>query len=190
MFDQQQSSYQQLPPAADKWFDIFFMLVSGLASCLTPLSRRNFGRSGMNAGAGFLIYVLYLAMFPEVDSLFGFFGCWLLAALWNTWRTASRARKGVHYHSRYSGDPWIGRFLPWVRKESVLLTLEWLLWIAFGLAMLEPDRAFGNFILTCAIALLIKNMVEGQVIHNRLLAMRDAELEQIYLVDRFRQGDF
>lgn len=193
MFDQQQpTQFPRGPFSMDEIANIAYLAINSFATCFTPFVRHTFGREtfGLNVlGAGLILWV-YCGLHPGSGAMIDFSGTWFVLLMIHRAKTARLERKGAVIHSRYSGRPWLGHLFGMVRKDQTAVFMEGLCCLLLGCLLTEYDPIVGLFVMAGSVALWLKNGFECRVETSRLRRMRDAEIEQRYLADRYRKGDF
>jgi hypothetical protein len=153
-----------------------------------PFIRRDFGTDafGFPAFCAMILMLLYggLARVPE---MFPYLALWLGMVLAQRLRTATLVRRGFRWHSRYEGYPIVAFFVPFIRKESTAKGLiEPLILLAVGAFLHQVSPPFGAFVLAGCVSLALVEGMHREINRRRLVAMRDAEIEQRYLTARYR----
>ena len=103
----------------------------------------------------------------------------------NQW---DRRKSGVVIHSHYNGYPWLRGARSNVSEIAFKTWVEPLVMAFLGLLLRQSDAANGCFLMYCAFAMCVKNLVGQYLLHEELTDMRDNMLEQQHLADRFRQS--
>ena len=99
-------------------------------------------------------------------------------------------KQGYSIHSYYAGTPWVGFLLPFVKKYETAIVVEIAVCILGSMWLREYDKALANFLFFGAFSIAFKSGIEREIVKKRLQRMRDAELEQQHMLDRYRRGDF
>jgi hypothetical protein len=172
--------------------NLLYVLVSGHATCVTPFVRRNFGREalGRNGAVAFVILFLYMATYPRHLALQQFTFYWFVMLILQRLKTLYLVRRGRSSHSRYDGDPYLGFLLPFVKEYKAAWIIEFLALMAVGIWLSNLDAPLGKLIIVSAVCLIVRTAIDEDIVRRRLHAMRDAEIEQRVLLDRYRRGDF
>lgn len=169
-------------------FNVFTLLVNGHATCVAVFLRCGMGVEypGMD-GVVAAALILLCAAGTGDQLLIDFFWLWLVALICQRAYTAKLVRQGWIEHSRYTGWPWAAMTCKWVKSEKKAKDMaEPLLCFGFGAALIPLSAVLGEFVMAGCASLLIQRTMQNQVNIVRLRRMRDAEIEQRQLADRFR----
>lgn len=105
---------------------------------------------------------------------------------------ALRARRGIHIHSRYTGEP---HFFWWYLRRWVpideIVVKRWLepgLLLILAFIMHYVDPVFAPFLAGCGVSLAIRVSLEYRRWRERLLDMLDAQLEAELMNESIKQG--
>lgn len=185
MYDQQQNVGEKF--TARGGLNFLYLLVSGHATCLTPFMRRGFGSEalGLNGIAALVIILLYAAHTGS-QAMISFLVFWLFALLLQRIKTGLLWRQGVVPHSRYDGEPWLA--LKLVKSEQAARGIEPFICLAAGVALSAYDEALGAFVFAGLFSFIIKLGIERRVDEVSVQRMRDAEIEQRWLVQQNKKG--
>ena len=172
--------------------NLLYVLVSGHATCVTPFVRRNFGSEalGRNGAVAMFIIVFYMAVYPRHGALLDFGGLWLLMLILQRLKTGWLMRKGVALHSQEVGHPWLGFIIPAVKQYETACIIEFFVLLGFGIWLSNYDAALSRLVVVSSVCLVVKSAIEQDIVRKRLRGMRDAEIEQRAMLDRYRRGDF
>jgi hypothetical protein len=172
--------------------NLMYVLVSGHATCVTPFVRRNFGRDalGRNGVVALVILFCYMAAYPRHVVLQQFTMWWFVMLVLQRLKTMYLISRGRSPHSRFDGYPYVGFLLPFVKDHKGAWIIEFLALVACGSWLSSIDAPLGKLILISAVCLLVKTGFDEEIVRRRLQTMRDAEIEQRVLLDRYRRGDF
>ncbi|HEX4132934.1 MAG TPA: hypothetical protein VHZ24_23075 [Pirellulales bacterium] len=168
-------------------FNLMYMLASAHATCLTPMMRHSFGVEalGWNGLGAFLVMGVAMMAAPGAD-MKSLFCWWLMAFMLQRLRTMKLVRNGWVAHSRYDGYPWLALQLPLVHDERTAKTIEPFLCLLGGMLLYPISEAVGQFVLLGIGSLSIKLSIERQTERVKLQRLRDAEIEQRSLIERYR----
>ncbi len=172
--------------------NLMYVVVSGHATCVTPFVRRNFGREalGRNGAMAFVILFLYMAAYPRHVALQQFTLWWFVMLVLQRLKTGYLVSRGRSPHSRYDGYPYVGFLLPFVKDHKGAWIFEFLALLGCGIWLSSLDAPLGKLIIVSAVCLIVRTAIDEDIVRRRLHAMRDAEIEQRVLLDRYRRGDF
>ncbi|MBX9787852.1 MAG: hypothetical protein K2Y37_02965 [Pirellulales bacterium] len=173
-------------------FNLAYLVVSGFTTCFTVFLRHRFGREalGLRAVIGILAMVVYMATYPESAAMSGYFFLWWIALVLQRLGHFVRRTKGIVLHSRFEGEPWIGALLPPALREGGAKFLEVVLCVLVAAMLQGDDMALANFMFLGAASLTVKAVIDGRADYRRVAQMRDAEIEQRAMLDRWRGGRF
>lgn len=125
------------------------------------------------------------------DGLFSFLGAWLVAFVIARLGVLDRIRRDDTEHSYYNGFPILMR-LPLIRgisERSAKVALEPVVIFVVGAVLKEEsDPALGNYLMWAAVGTLVSAAITQAQERQRLVDLRDAQLEQRYLAKRFREN--
>jgi hypothetical protein len=172
--------------------NLIYVLVSGHATCLTPFVRRNFGSEalGRNGAVAMLIIVFYMAAYPRHVAVGQFGTLWFAMLILQRLKTGWLMRKGTVLHSYDDGYPVLGFIIPQVKRFETAYIIEFFVVIGFGIWLSNYDAALSRLVVVSSVCMVIKTAIEQDIARKRLRAMRDAEIEQRAMLDRYRRGDF
>jgi len=167
-------------------FNIAYSLAKGYSTCFTPFIRRNFGSEALGFPGLYAFFIIIaVGSFGRIPEMWPYLLAWLFAMMCQRLSTIRAMRRGVIRHSRYDGD--VDRKLfknRWTVKffyEPVACVIA-----ALCFKQLGASDKFVLFIGWGALPLLMVAVIDRQLDNKRLQAMRDAEIEQRYLVARYR----
>jgi hypothetical protein len=170
-------------------FNLLYLLSNAHATCLTVFMRHSFGTEALGmSGLHALILIVVVGGFGRSPEMFQcFLPLWLYALLWQRVYTLKRVRAGARWHSRFQGYPALAMRFPFVRDErTALKVVEPMVCMVVGLLLREVSPVMGGFVLAGVFSLTLRHAIDTELIRKRLQAMRDAELEQRWLAERFR----
>lgn len=174
-----------------RMFDWLYVALAGYATCFTVFTRRRFGREalGVNGVAALIILIVYSSCYPYSRGMGLFFVLWFVALILQRLCTVILARRRS-VHSHCTGYPWLGYMVPFVRKYMTAVFIECLVLFVLGVFLMPVDFALGQFVFYGAGSVFLKTGIDEDIERRRLFRMRDAEIEQRSLADRYRTGDF
>jgi hypothetical protein len=153
--------------------------------------RTNFGREGIGIqGLVTVFLILGYGSFAQCYAMFPFFLLWFLAVICQRARQFVNWRRGVNIHSYYNGDSWLSKRLFPRLSERNAKAVDAFLCLAIGGVIAQFDKPFGFFIMGGFGAILFTEAVIVETTKRRLQTMRDAEIEQRYLAERYKSGRF
>lgn len=161
------------------------------ACTITPFLRTDFGSEGIGmhglVGAGMILaWGCYFNCYP----MFIYFLAWMAACAVQRVRTYLNWRRGVIIHTRYNGYPWLARrFFPRV-SEANAKAVEAFACLAFGGLLAQFWPPLGWYVMSGFASIMFTEAVMVELTRRRLQAMRDAEIEQRYLAEKYREGRF
>lgn len=165
---------------------MLYFLVNVHATLITPFLRSGFGNNALGFPGLFALVLLLLCMGKEPKMLLWLFA-WLVAVIVQRLETFRLLRKGVAIHSYYSGYPSVAMRCPFVRKEkTAFLLIEPMTCAVLGALLCQYSEFMGAFLMAGFLSLPIRAAIEHEVYRKRVERMRDAEIEQRWLADRFR----
>jgi hypothetical protein len=177
-------------PSKGDILGVLLLIANAHATCFTVFFRSNFGVEalGFPGLTAFLMMVVYGTL--RAPEMFIYLGAWFIALLAQRMRTLRMVRQGCRVHSRYTGYPALAMKLPGVTERTAVVLVEPLLCLLVGAFLYcTVSQALGGFVMFGVASLLFRYGIEQQITRKRVQTMRDAEIEQRYLAERFRGGD-
>lgn len=189
MFQQQQHD----KPEMQGGFNLVYLILHGFATSVTPFMRTDFGKEafGINSFVALLLMIGF-GSFGNSHAMWVFLLLWILAVLRQRVTQMLNRKKGLICHSRYQGYPWLAfKLFPRIKDEGNAKGAEAFFVMSLG-ALLGYclDPALGWFLVMGGIGALCIEAFAVEVTKRRLQSMRDAEIEQRDLAERFRNGRF
>lgn len=189
MYQQQQHDKQQ----AHGGFNLAYFVLFGFATCVIPFTRTNTGKEafGLNSFAALLLMIAF-GSFANSQAIWVLLLLWILAVLRQRVTQMQNHRKGFIVHSRSLGDPWLAfKLFPRIKDYGTAKGAEAFLVMAIGCLLgYGLDPALGWLLALGGIGCLCIEGFAAEVRKRRLQDMRDAEMEQRDLAERFRDGRF
>ena len=170
-------------------FNLLYAAAKVHAMCFWPIIRRDFGTEALGFPAFFaMVLMLMVGAFGRIPEMFPYLGFWLIMLILARARTFQMVRQGVVWHSRYEGIPWLALCFPLIRTESrAKRMMEPVLCLLAGAAVYQLlSHGLGVFIMAGFLSMAIVVGINDELDRKRLAAMRDAEIEQKWLVARYR----
>lgn len=190
----QQSSHPQQNDGPDVRFgvNLFYLLISGYATCFTVFLRRSFGGEafGFNAVIAVFMILFYMLAHPTSGGMLDFFYLWWMALICQRIGYFLRRRRGMIVHSRFEGVSWFAVIFPFLNHEGLLRFLEIFTCVVLGGLLATHDQALGRFVFFGAFGLMIKGMIDGFVDRRQIQRMHDTAIEQHALMERWQSGRF
>lgn len=168
-------------------FNWIYLLAASHATCFLVFFRCRCGTHafGLNGLFALLMIVVYAGV-AEATEMFPFLVLWLAFLCIRRGESVTMARRGQVEHSRYSGWPWLAIRFPFVRREQTAVGLiEPLFCLLAGTFLMPLSQPMGGFILLGVVSLTVKAGTEREINSARVRAMRDAQIENQQLVERF-----
>lgn len=162
-----------------------------LSLAFLPFLRTDFGKEGIGK-AGMLtgLIILGWGSVTNCPEMFGFFALWVVALACQRARQFRNWKNRVPIHSRYTGDPWVSRRLFPKLSHANARAADGFLCLVVGGVVVQFNPPLGWFIVTGFVAILLVEGVMVEATRRKLQAMRDAEIEQEYLADRYQNDRF
>jgi hypothetical protein len=101
--------------------------------------------------------------------------------------TFAMLRRGYGLHSMDSGWPLLMLILPFIKKRNTAIAVEATLCFLVGGILIGVSPFIGQYMVIGCFSLILRTTIETWVINRRLQRMRDAELEQRWLTERYRE---
>jgi hypothetical protein len=183
----QNSQQEGKQPTKGDMLGLLLLLANAHATCVTIFTRSRFGVEalGVRGLAAFVLMVVYGGL--RAPGMFLYLGVWLLALMIQRISTFRLVRQGWRAHSRYAGYPALAMKLPGVSERTAVMLIEPLLCVLVGaLIYCTVSEGVGVFVMLSFVSLLFRLALDQEITRKRVQKMRDAELEQRYLADRFR----
>lgn len=189
MLQQQQNDRQDMKGG----FNLVYVILHGFATSVTPFTRTGFGQEAFGISSIVaLLLMIGFGSFGNSYAMWVFLWLWVLAVLRQRVTQMQNRKKGVICHSRYQGYPWLAfKLFPRIKDEGNAKGAEAFLVMSIG-ALLGYclDPALGWFLALGGIGTLCIEAFAAEVMKRRLQDMRDAEIEQRDLAERFRGGRY
>jgi hypothetical protein len=169
--------------------NLMYALAKIHAMCFWPIIRRDFGTDALGRPAGFaLVLMLLVGGLGRIPEMFPYVGLWLFMLLYQRSRTAKLVKQGTIWHSFYEGYPAIALGCKLVRcsEAKAKQFIEPMLCLAVGVALTDFSQGLGMFVMAGCVSMAIVDGINREIDRKRLAAMRDAEIEQRWLVARYR----
>jgi hypothetical protein len=136
-----------------------------------------------------LVTIAGLSAGPGRDYVLLFFLAWLIAIIFQRYKTLRLARSGHHEHSRCSGSSWFLLWLfPVLETEEKARNAEPVLFLIVGFLAKTTVPTLGTLLWFSALSLLVTRVCELQIGRLQVQRMRDAEIEMRQTVRRYRGG--
>lgn len=161
------------------------------ACTVTPFFRTDFGAEGIGlhgliGGGMILAWGCYANCYP----MFIFFFIWIIALAIQRAKTFLNWRRGVIVHTRYNGYPWLARrFFPRLSEPNAK-AVEAFACLGIGGLLAQFWPPLGWYVMAGFVSIMFTEAVIAETAKRRLQAMRDAEIEQRYLAERYKSGRF
>lgn len=129
--------------------------------------------------------MLLVGGLAHVPNMIGFIGIWMVVMACQRGSTVRAMRRGVIRHSRYEGDV----DTKWIKSRKTMKQLVEPLVCVFAGVCIEVgglSHELAVFVGSGAFSLALVAAIDRQLDETRVRAMRDAGIEQSYLVARLR----
>jgi hypothetical protein len=125
--------------------------------------------------------LLYATYCGDPEGMMVFLACWFAALLYQ------RSHLSKREHSRYNGAPVVAMKLPWLKgKEMLAKKFEPYIVLAAGLLLYPLSPAVGGFVMAGFVSIRTTLMIDEKVNQLRLQQLRDAQLENEWLAEQWR----
>jgi hypothetical protein len=181
------------PQDSDKFkcrdgYNIFWVLASGHATCVTPFIRSGFGQEGLGYTALASLIVIILAMSATSDPAFiPYLWVWLAAVAFQRLRTGWLLRKGWKIHSRSAGWPWLAMLFPFMKDDRRARLFEPMLCLILGALLCPFSENLGEFVMVGFVSLAACTGIENEVARKQKIAARDAAIEMRYYAGLYEE---
>lgn len=189
MIQQQQNDEREFKGG----FNLAYVILHGFATSVTPFTRTHFGREAFGISSLVaLLLIIGFGSFGNSAAMWVFLLLWILAVLRQRVTQMQDRKKGLIVHSRYQGYPWLGfKLFPRIRDEGNAKGAEAFLVISIGTLLgYSLDPALGWLLVMGGIGTLFIEAFAVEVMKRRVQAMRDCEIENRDLAERFRDGRY
>ena len=162
-----------------------YLLMRLHATCFYPFLRYGAGAEayGINAVLA-LIMMLFWASAQGSGGMLLFVGLWLVALVMQRVMTFRRRRTHI-VHSRYMGTSWPARLIPFTSEQTAAAT-EPLLCFVVGICIAPVSESLAIFVMLGVVSLLVTYAFQAEADRREIQAMRDAQIEQQWRAERFR----
>ena len=172
-------------------FNALFNIAYGHAIIMIVFLRSNLGREAVGFYGIFSLALIFLwGGLTNSFAMFIFLGAFVLALISQRMKTFTNERKGILLHSRYNGDSVVSKRLFPRMSDLNLRGMDAFLCLVIGAVLTIVDKPLGVFIGLGCISILLTEQISREIYRKRMQAMRDAEIEQRYLAERYRSGRF
>ena len=188
-----QQQQQQTPGdklTAAEGFNVAMLIMKSHATAITVFLRTDFGSEGIGvAGLGAIFLIIAMGGCSGDVLMYYYLIAFIIATVLQRIRTFRNWWRGNHQHSYYDGYPWLAlKLFPRVKKEGDAKGMEAFLCLAIGCLLLNCGvTSLGMFIAAGFISIMFVAGTKAELVKRRLRAMRDAQFEQEYLAEEFRQ---
>lgn len=167
------------------------LMIQSFAATVEVFLHRNFGSRYLAARAvgGLVVIVLFASMFPLpgrwalMGFLFLYFKACLIARAGVVWRQ----RKGTDFeHSRYSGTPYLMKFLPPTSEANFKRFVEPCIVFLFAILLGNYVPALTMYLMVAGVALMITNNQAEEYERHRAVMMKDDLIEAQKRAERVR----
>lgn len=167
------------------------VMANAHAVTLTPLFRTDFGSEGigMHGLIGVFMILAWGCVF-NCFPMFIYFLVWIAAVICQRVKTFINWQRGVISHSHYNGYPFLVRRFFSRLSEPNAKAVEAFACFGIGSVIAQFVPPLGWYFMLGFGSILFSEAVIVEQSRRRLQAMRDAEIEQRYLAEKYRQGRF
>lgn len=172
-------------------FNGLHFLANAHALTCTVFLRTDFGREGIGIFglmAGLLI--LGYGSFANCYPMFIYFLIWSVAVICQRIRQFSNWQRGAIIHSRYNGYPFVSKRLFPRMSELNARSIDAFLCLAIGGLLAQFSQPLGFFVMAGFLSIMFSEAVMVEGTKRRLQTMRDAEIEQRFLAEQYKSGNF
>jgi hypothetical protein len=170
--------------------NVILILCSALALPSVVFLHRDLGSRFVGPRVLLTIVLILLApsFWPNGDPhvVTWFLGAFLWMCFVARCRAANREARGEWIHRYYDGYPRLLRFFP-RSGEAGFKRMEIFIVFAGAFSLMPVSEALGGFLIFSAIGLAISGIAADSAIKDRISAMRDQQIENQNLVERFRE---
>ena len=166
-------------------FGLLYLLCNAHRVCITVFIRRSFGTSAFewHAVVALIIHWTVADLYPGFGLFFLF---WLAALICQRIQSYRLRWMGILQHSRYQGYPWLAMHMPFIKSEHQARRFEPLLCLLLGVLVATIWDRLGLFIMAGFGSFGTCLVIETAILHQRMQAMVDADLELGYFVEHHR----
>jgi hypothetical protein len=165
-----------------------------LEASVVVFTRVRFGERYLAGHALLAMPAMFLVVGAQAnqnsDDLFVFMSVWALAYLCARADVQKRRRRGDMEHSQYNGFPILAKLRPFRRlgERQVKLALEPIVIFLFSAFVCEWNEAIGGFMMWGAAGTMVTSAMSQAQERQRLTDLRDTQIEQRNLAERFREN--
>lgn len=176
------------PRSRDDVLGFSLFLLDVVATCVTPFLRIGFGTDALGVGIWSLVFMI--AMGTVTPFILVHIAAWFAALVVQRLVTLWRWNRGHRGHSRDKGYPWLAMRVPFVESEETAMGLiePMIVFVAGVLIASAYSESLGGFEMFAALCLFVRQAVERDLWARRLQQIRDAEIEQRWMHERYRQN--
>jgi len=187
-FTQDQAAQQQ-GNSFRNGINVFYLLISGLATAFAVFFRRSFGGEaiGINAVAAIVIMLFFMMAYPQSGGLSLFFCLWWGALVLQRLGHFYRRLRGIGLHSQFDGITWLETLMPFI-GSSLGRLFEVAFCLFIGTQIGARDAGLSQFFICGGIGLLLKFFADRHIDYMQVRQLNDATIEQQAMVARWRGG--
>jgi hypothetical protein len=162
------------------------LLINAHTTSITVFTRHSFGTEALGfSGLCALGLLILVGGFSRSPDMLNYLVIWLVVLVAQRITTFRRVNQGWIEHSRYTGVPWLG--FKFTRSELCAKGLvEPIICLIVGTLLMPVSETVGTFVMLGFFSLMIETAMQRQRSRVRLMAMRDAHIEQKALAEAFR----
>jgi hypothetical protein len=168
---------------------ILYALCNIHCTTFTVFLRYGFGSEALGFPGLFALILLFICMAGDPRMmlwLMAFFVALVIQRI----ITFAMLRRGYELHSMDSGWPLPMNLLPFIKKKTTAIALEAATCFLVGTILVSVSPFIGKYLIVGCFSLIVRTAIEQSILKRRIQRMRDAELEQRWLTERFRARDY
>ncbi len=148
--------------------------------------RKDFGQEALSSNSVYALLVLiFLAAQDPAFQIF--LGLFFIAQVYRRIQTLLLLRRGVVWHSRYAGYPYLAMKCPFVRKEETAKgIIEPMMCFLAGVTLMPLSEPVGLYVFWASLSFLMRAGIEREIARKRKLQMQDAKIEHEWYSDDLR----
>ena len=168
--------------------NLVYFVSNVFATSIGVFIRKDFGKEALGFNSLFAFIAMVLIAGDSPDKAFGYFVIAFVGMqIYRRIETFRLCRKGDVIHSQYAGYPYLAMKVPFVKSEKVAReVVEPVICVIAGLLLMPVSVGMGDYILICAIGLVVRHCMEDAVSRRRVQRMRDAQIEHEWYSDKMR----
>lgn len=168
---------------------LLWVVPAAFVRSVTVFTRHDFGSDYIGVPGVFTLLTIpiFAGIFPHLDPtpLMFHLAAYVAMILVARVRILYRWWRGIHYHSRYSGRPWLCTLFPLLNEPFTKTWIEPPLVIGASLLLVDWNEGFASHLFWAGVALWVTEIADDLSARRELQTLRDGYFEQAYRGQQF-----